>query len=123
MDFTTALPSPSWGTSVLSGTALFEGFDMSEHIWALVLGFAISFVLAFGVGANDVANSFATSVGSKVLTLRNACILASFFETAGAVLLGAKVSDTIRKGIFDVNLYEGKTEILMIGQIAALGGK
>ncbi|XP_071806410.1 sodium-dependent phosphate transporter 2-like [Asterias amurensis] len=117
MDFTT-----SWDTSMFPSPTPFMGFDTSPYIWALVLGFVISFVLAFGLGANDVANSFATSVGSKVLTLRTACFLASFFETAGAVLLGAKVSDTIRKGIFDVNLYEGKTEILMIGQIAALGG-
>ncbi|XP_072049316.1 sodium-dependent phosphate transporter 1-B-like isoform X2 [Amphiura filiformis] len=98
------------------------GTDMNDVMWMLVVGFITSFVLAFGLGANDVANSFATSVGAKVLTLREACVLASFFETAGAVLLGAKVSDTIRKGIFDVSMYEGQPELLMAGQVAALGG-
>lgn len=98
-------------------------FVAKEVMWMLVTGFVISFVLAFGLGANDVANSFATSVGAKVLTMREACILATFFETAGAVLLGAKVSDTIRKGIFDVSLYEGQSELLMLGQVSALGGE
>lgn len=53
-----------------------------------IAGFIVSFILAFGVGANDVANSFGTSVGSGVLTLRNACILATIFEVLGAILIG-----------------------------------
>lgn len=57
-------------------------------LWLVVVGFLIAFVLAFGIGANDVANSFGTSVGSKVLTLRQACWLATFCEIAGAVLIG-----------------------------------
>lgn len=54
----------------------------------VIAGFIVSFILAFGVGANDVANSFGTSVGSKVLTLRTACILGSIFEVMGAILVG-----------------------------------
>ncbi len=60
----------------------------SELLWILVVGFIIAFVLAFGIGANDVANSFGTSVGSKVLTLRQACILATIFEILGSILIG-----------------------------------
>jgi solute carrier family 20 (sodium-dependent phosphate transporter) len=61
---------------------------MDDQIALVVVGFIIAFILAFGIGANDVANSFGTSVGSKVLTLRQACILATFFEIAGSVLIG-----------------------------------
>ncbi|XP_071524750.1 sodium-dependent phosphate transporter 1-B isoform X4 [Panulirus ornatus] len=87
-----------------------------------IAGFIISFILAFGVGANDVANSFGTSVGSRVLTLRNACILATIFEVLGAILIGFKVSDTVRKGILDVSLYNNTEKELMLGSLAALGG-
>lgn len=93
----------------------------------VVIGFIIAFILAFGIGANDVANSFGTSVGAKVLTLKSACILASIFETTGAILIGSKVSDTIRKGIIDIEPYVDTVNdtgriLLMKGNVAALGG-
>ncbi|CAF3355583.1 unnamed protein product [Rotaria socialis] len=92
-----------------------------DLLWILIIGFIIAFVLAFGIGANDVANSFGTSVGSKVLTLRQACILATIFEILGSILIGAKVSDTIRKGIIDPLLFENPKE-LMLGQPIAVTG-
>uniref|UniRef100_F6VIP8 Phosphate transporter n=1 Tax=Ciona intestinalis TaxID=7719 RepID=F6VIP8_CIOIN len=94
-------------------------------LWILITGFIIAFVLAFAVGANDVANSFGTAVGAKVLTLKQACVLATIFETAGAVLLGAKVGETIRKGIIDVTVYDDVTNgvtILMLGELSAMFG-
>uniref|UniRef100_A0A673G4Q1 Phosphate transporter n=1 Tax=Sinocyclocheilus rhinocerous TaxID=307959 RepID=A0A673G4Q1_9TELE len=94
--------------------------DMSGVLWLLVLGFVIAFILAFSVGANDVANSFGTAVGSGVVTLRQACILATIFETVGAILLGAKVSETIRSGIIDVHMYNGSEAVLMAGSISAM---
>ncbi|KAF9823229.1 hypothetical protein SFRURICE_006381 [Spodoptera frugiperda] len=92
-----------------------------DLLWLVVSGFVVAFILAFGIGANDVANSFGTSVGSKVLTLTQACILATIFEIAGSVLIGYKVSDTMRKGILDVSLYaDGGEKLLAAGCLSAL---
>lgn len=96
---------------------------LTEYMWLLIIGFIIAFVLAFSVGANDVANSFGTAVGSGVVTLRQACILATVFETLGSVLLGAKVSDTIRNGIIDNSMYNGSEHVLMAGYTSAMFGE
>ena len=74
-------------------------------MWILLVAFLFAFILAFAVGANDVANSFGTAVGSKVLTMKQAFTLASVMETSGAVLLGSKVGETIRKGIVNPRFY------------------
>uniref|UniRef100_A0A4W6BT66 Phosphate transporter n=1 Tax=Lates calcarifer TaxID=8187 RepID=A0A4W6BT66_LATCA len=95
---------------------------LTDYMWLLIVGFLIAFVLAFSVGANDVANSFGTAVGSGVVTLRQACILATVFETLGSVLLGAKVSETIRKGIIDVGMYNSSEHVLMAGSVSAMFG-
>lgn len=91
-----------------------------DILWMVILGFLIAFILAFGIGANDVANSFGTSVGSGVLSIRQACVLATVCEISGAVLIGYKVSDTMRKGILEVGLYEGSETELMLGCMSAL---
>lgn len=93
-----------------------------EVLWILIVGFIVAFFLAFGVGANDVANQFGTSVGAKVISLRNACILATIFELMGAILIGSRVSDTIRKKIVDVAVYDDNPKDYMLGNLAALGG-
>jgi len=74
----------------------------------ILLGMAVVFGLymAWNIGANDVANAMGTSVGSGALTLKRAIILAAIFEFAGAFLLGAHVSETVRKGIFDPRQIE-----------------
>ncbi|CAN9504920.1 unnamed protein product [Ophioblennius macclurei] len=95
---------------------------LTEYMWLLIVGFIIAFILAFSVGANDVANSFGTAVGSGVVTLRQACILATVFETLGSVLLGAKVSETIRKGIIDVTIYNETQHVMMAGSVSAMVG-
>ncbi|MDX1496901.1 MAG: inorganic phosphate transporter [Salinisphaeraceae bacterium] len=92
-----------------------------EHMY-LYIGLAAAFGLfmAWGIGANDVANAMATSIGSRVLTLKQAIIIAAIFEFAGAVLAGGQVTSTIRKGMFDASLMSGNPEILVFGMLAAL---
>ncbi|MCP9264470.1 hypothetical protein DINM_022565 [Dirofilaria immitis] len=103
-------------------TTAFMATFRNDVLWALILGIILAFLLGFSMGANDVANAFGTSVGSKVLTLRQAYILAVIFETLGALLIGYNVTDTVRKGVIDLTLYKDKPKEIFVGQIAILGG-
>lgn len=109
--------------AILLATTVAAPTALTDYMWLLIVGFIIAFILAFSVGANDVANSFGTAVGSGVVTLRQACILATVFETLGSVLIGAKVSETIRKGIIDVGMYNGTEHVLMAGSVSAMFGE
>lgn len=80
--------------------------------WALILGFVVSFVLAFGLGANDVSNAFATSIGAKVISMRSACIIASVAEFGGSVALGGFVTEIIRKSTINDGYLTSDQEIL-----------
>lgn len=88
----------------------------------LYIGLAAVFgiFMAWGIGANDVANAMATSVGSKALTIKQAILVAAVFEFAGAVLAGGEVTSTIRKGIVDSDLLIGSPELLIYGMLASL---
>ena len=88
----------------------------------LVVGFIIAFILAFSMGANDVANAFGTSYGSKVLTFYQVVVLASIFETLGAILLGGKVSNTISRGISEIYYFRESVYQLMYGYLSSLVG-
>jgi PiT family inorganic phosphate transporter len=76
--------------------------------------------MAWGIGANDVANAMGTSVGSKALTIKQAIIIAMVFEFAGAYLAGGEVTSTIRKGIIDASFFVDSPELLVFGMISAL---
>ena len=81
----------------------------------VIAGGLFSFIAAMGIGANDVANAYATAVGSKALTIKQAVVLASVFETGGAIFMGSHVSKTIRKGIADYECFEDDPGPLMYG--------
>lgn len=74
------------------------------------------------LGANDVANAFATSVSSRSLTLRQAMLLASVCEFSGALGVGARVADTIRTKVIKVDAFEEEPAILMLAMTCALVG-
>jgi len=76
--------------------------------------------MAWGIGANDVANAMATSVGSKALTIKQAILAAAVFEFLGAVLAGGAVTATIRTGIVDADLLADTPELLVYGMLASL---
>ena len=80
----------------------------------------LGFFTAYGVGANDVANAMGTSVGSKVLTISQAVLIAAIFEFLGAFFAGGGVTQTIRKGVIDPELFIGQQEILIYGMISSL---
>jgi PiT family inorganic phosphate transporter len=86
----------------------------------LILAAASGLFMAWGIGANDVANAMGTSVGSRALSLRQAIIIAAIFEFLGAVLAGGQVTATIRKGIFDPGLLAGNPDLLVFGMLASL---
>ncbi|ROR98835.1 PiT family inorganic phosphate transporter [Sinobacterium caligoides] len=86
----------------------------------LTLACVFGFFMAWGVGANDVANAMGTSVGSKALTVKQAIMIAIVFEFAGAYLAGGEVTSTIRKGIIDPAILTGSPELLVYGMLAAL---
>ena len=86
----------------------------------LIIAALAGFFMAFGIGANDVANAMGTSVGSKAITLKQAVIIAAVFEFLGAYLAGGEVTSTIRKGIVDPNLYSQNNNLFIIGMISSL---
>ncbi|KAI3422566.1 hypothetical protein GPALN_013066 [Globodera pallida] len=122
LTFSTILSSsPSFGTTLPPAADAIAVFQ-NAFLWALVVGFVLAFLLGFGMGANDVANAFGTSVGSNVLTMRNAFILATIMETLGAVLVGFNVTDAMRKEVLKTDLYADHPSHLLLGQLAILGG-
>nr|WP_163500922.1 inorganic phosphate transporter [Halomonas socia] len=86
----------------------------------ILLACVFGFFMAWGVGANDVANAMGTSVGSKAITIKQAIIIAVIFEFLGAWLAGGEVTSTIRGGMIDPDLLDGNPELLVYGMLSAL---
>ncbi|MEH8021592.1 MULTISPECIES: inorganic phosphate transporter [Rheinheimera] len=86
----------------------------------VIIAAVFGFFMAYGVGANDVANAMGTSVGSKALTIKQAIVIAAIFEFAGAYLAGGSVTSTIRGGITDAAFFVDAPELMAYGMIASL---
>jgi inorganic phosphate transporter, PiT family len=80
----------------------------------------LAFYVAANLGANDVANSMGTSVGSKAITLTQAIFIAGILEFAGAVLFGRQVSATLATSITNLDLFISQPQTLLLGMIAVL---
>jgi len=93
---------------------------MGTETILLIIVIAAGFYMAWSVGANDVANAMGTSVGSGALTVKRAVIVAAFLEFAGAFFVGTHVSETIRKGIINPDIFIGNELMLVYGMIGAL---
>ena len=93
---------------------------MITYTWIPYFTGFVAFVMAYGIGANDVANAFATSVGAKAITLRTALIIAAVMEFSGAFLMGSRVTSTIAKNIIDPDLFANEPEVLMVANMCAL---
>ncbi|GMT05775.1 hypothetical protein PENTCL1PPCAC_27949 [Pristionchus entomophagus] len=74
--------------------------------WLIWVAFFFAFAVSYGMGANDACNDWGTSVGAGTVKLWQAYILCAIFNTLGAVLLGYKVTETIRTGIVDISIYD-----------------
>lgn len=86
----------------------------AKYDWILAIT-TIAFVFsAFGNGANDVANSYATSVAARTLTMPQVGFLSMITEFVGAVGLGARVTSTIKNGIISIDRFEDRPGALML---------
>ncbi len=83
---------------------------MAPEYYILIIGYIFGFYMAWNIDANDVANSMASAVGDKAITIRQAVFIAGILNIAGAVFIGSHVTNTIRKGIVS-------TEIMNNGRI------
>ncbi len=89
-----------------------------ETLVLIGLALVVCAYMAWNIGANDVANAMGTSVGSRALTLKQAVIIAAVFEFCGAFFAGDAVTDTVRKGILNVDFSDGTVDAVLSQDIA-----
>jgi inorganic phosphate transporter, PiT family len=92
---------------------------MISEFSLLILGYIFGFYMAWNIGANDVANSMASAVGAKAITIRQAIFIAGILNIVGATFIGSHVTDTIRKGIVSTDIL-ADPNLALIGALAAL---
>ncbi|RJQ87110.1 MAG: anion permease [Desulfobacteraceae bacterium] len=92
---------------------------MSSEYLILIAGYIFGFYMAWNIGANDVANSMASAVGAKAITIRQAIFIAAILNVLGATLIGSHVTDTIRNGIVSTEVLNDPRMVLL-GALSAL---
>jgi len=92
---------------------------MNAEFYILILGYIFGFYMAWNIGANDVANSMASAVGAKAITIRQAIFIAGILNVVGATFIGAHVTNTIRKGIVSTDILTDP-HLALIGALSAL---
>ena len=92
---------------------------MAPEYYILIIGYIFGFYMAWNIGANDVANSMASAVGAKAITIRQAIFIAGILNIAGAVFIGSHVTNTIRKGIVSTEVMSDP-HVALIGALSAL---
>ncbi|KAG0322063.1 hypothetical protein BG000_003038 [Podila horticola] len=95
---------------------------VGDYTFLFALGMIFAFLDSYGIGANDVSNSFGAAVGSGALNLKQAVLIASVCEFLGAFLMGSETADTIKGGLIDVSLFSDQPELLMLAMVCALVG-
>ena len=80
------------------------------YLWIVIIGGLFAFFAAMGIGANDVANAYATAVGSKALTMRQAVGLATICETGGVIDVENTVAEPATNyGQLEWTIVDGST--------------
>ena len=92
---------------------------MATEFYVLIVGYIFGFYMAWNIGANDVANSMASAVGAKAITIRQAIFIAGILNVVGAALIGSHVTNTIRKGIVSTEILTDP-HLALIGAFSAL---
>eukprot|EP00877_Chromochloris_zofingiensis_P005747 jgi/Chrzof1/15173/Cz09g30090.t1 len=92
---------------------------LARYTWLIVIHAIVAWLDAYGIGANDVANSFGTSVGSRTLKLWSAVVIAAIFEFLGCMLLGGNVTRTLAGGIANSRTFTAFPSVFMYGMLCA----
>eukprot|EP00899_Mesostigma_viride_P014173 jgi/Mesvir1/22757/Mv14156-RA.1 len=93
-----------------------------RHWWLMIIGLIFAAYDAYGIGANDVANSFANAVAARTLTMYQACGIAAVAEFVGAIALGQEVTDTLKGKVLSASVFDNQQDLLMLGFVCALVG-
>ncbi|KAJ4182275.1 Na+/Pi symporter [Fusarium solani] len=93
---------------------------LGQYDYLFAVGTIFAFLDAWNIGANDVANSWASSVSSRSITYLQAMCGASVMEFSGALGVGGRVADTIRTKIVDVEAFDESPALLMLGMVCAV---